>query len=94
MNHTATNDISTNQTPTGVDWILMKNPKQTLGKIVQWYKARATKMIRDSGEKEFQWQRNYYERIIRDERGMAAVRRYILNNPVKWLHDKKNESTL
>jgi REP element-mobilizing transposase RayT len=69
----------------------MKNPKQTLGKIVRWYKARAAKMIRDSGEKGFQWQRNYYERIIRDERGFAAVRRYILNNPAKWLHDRENE---
>lgn len=90
-NQSATSDISTNQFPTEADWILMKNPKQTLGKIVRWYKARAAKMIRDSGEKGFQWQRNYYERIIRDERGFAAVRRYILNNPAKWLHDRENE---
>jgi REP element-mobilizing transposase RayT len=27
------------------------------------------------------WQRNYYERIIRNEHEMAALRDYILNNP-------------
>ncbi len=91
INQTTTNDISMHQTPTEIDWILMKNPKQTLGKIVRWYKARTTKMVHDSCEKGFQWQRNYYERIIRDERGLAAIRRYILNNPAKWLRDKENE---
>ncbi len=90
-NQTTTSCISMNQTPTEADWILMKNPKQTLGKIVRWYKARTTKMVHDSCEKGFQWQRNYYERIIRDERGFAAVHQYILNNPAKWLHDRENE---
>jgi REP element-mobilizing transposase RayT len=28
------------------------------------------------------WQRNYYERIIRDEAELIAVRRYIVTNPV------------
>ena len=30
------------------------------------------------------WQRNYYERIIRDERQLEAIRRYILENPARW----------
>ncbi len=30
------------------------------------------------------WQRNYYERIIRSERELFAVRRYIVENPLKW----------
>lgn len=29
------------------------------------------------------WQRNYYESIIRDDRHLAAVRRYIINNPAR-----------
>ncbi len=40
--------------PSMTDWILMRNPKRTLGKIVRWCKARATKMIHDSGQKGFQ----------------------------------------
>lgn len=33
------------------------------------------------------WQRNYYERIIRNERELDAVRRYIANNPARWFED-------
>lgn len=31
------------------------------------------------------WQRNYYEHIIRDEIDLNNVRRYIQNNPNKWI---------
>jgi REP element-mobilizing transposase RayT len=31
------------------------------------------------------WQRNYHERIVRDERAFDAIERYIENNPPKWL---------
>jgi REP element-mobilizing transposase RayT len=30
------------------------------------------------------WQRNYYERIIRDEKSWEKIRGYILNNPIAW----------
>jgi len=36
------------------------------------------------------WQRNYYEHIIRDEKEMDAIRRYILNNPLQWEMDHEN----
>lgn len=36
------------------------------------------------------WQRNYYERIIRDEREMDTLRQYILNNPQQWELDEEN----
>jgi REP element-mobilizing transposase RayT len=36
------------------------------------------------------WQRNYYEHIIRDERELTAIRRYIRNNPLKWSLDRDN----
>src|SRR6185437_8831547 len=31
------------------------------------------------------WQRNYYERIIRDARALANIRRYIRANPSNWI---------
>ena len=34
------------------------------------------------------WQRNYYERIIRDEPELDRVRRYIRENPLKWELDE------
>jgi REP element-mobilizing transposase RayT len=36
------------------------------------------------------WQRNYYERIIRDEAELNAVRQYIRDNPSKWADDPNN----
>jgi REP element-mobilizing transposase RayT len=33
------------------------------------------------------WQRNYYERIIRNEAEMNAIREYIANNPQQWVLD-------
>jgi len=33
------------------------------------------------------WQRNFYEHIIRDERDLQAIRRYIEFNPAQWMAD-------
>lgn len=38
------------------------------------------------------WQRNYYERIIRNERELYATRQYIRNNPAQWGLDEENVS--
>jgi hypothetical protein len=34
------------------------------------------------------WQRNEYERIIRNESQYTAVWKYIENNPVNWIEDE------
>ena len=34
------------------------------------------------------WQRNYFERIIRDEKELNDTRRYIIENPTNWLNDE------
>jgi REP element-mobilizing transposase RayT len=36
------------------------------------------------------WQRNYYERIIRNENELSRIREYIQNNPLKWDLDREN----
>ena len=36
------------------------------------------------------WQRNYHERIIRDERELNQIRRYIIENPQNWAIDENN----
>ncbi|MDD5287273.1 MAG: transposase [Desulfuromonadaceae bacterium] len=36
------------------------------------------------------WQRNYYERVIRNEDELSRAREYIVNNPLKWELDKEN----
>jgi len=34
------------------------------------------------------WQRNYWERIIRDENELNRIREYIINNPSNWHDDE------
>ncbi|MGD8599358.1 MAG: transposase [Anaerolineae bacterium] len=36
------------------------------------------------------WQRNYYEHIVRSERALNAIRRYIAGNPDRWAWDRYN----
>jgi putative transposase len=38
------------------------------------------------------WQRGFYERVIRDERELEALREYIVNNPAVWDVDRENPS--
>jgi len=81
-----------NQTPTGNDdkWILMKNPKQTLGKIVRHFKARSAKQAHDAGGAIFKWQRNYWEHIIRNEKSYYKIKEYMHQNPLYWSQDEEN----
>jgi putative transposase len=78
-----------NQIPTK-NFPLMKNPKVTLGKIIRYYKARSSKYIHDSGYVDFQWQSLFYDRIIRSDKELNAIRDYIANNPLKWCLDEEN----
>ena len=36
------------------------------------------------------WQRNYYERVIRNDIELSLAREYIVNNPLKWDTDDNN----
>lgn len=36
------------------------------------------------------WHRNYYDRIIRNEEELRAIREYIENNPARWALDEEN----
>jgi len=60
-------------------------PVQRLGNIIRGIKMIVVKRMRIE-EKINQpvWQRNYYERIIRNEGEFARIRKYILDNPKKY----------
>lgn len=62
----------------------------SLGSILGQFKSVVTKQIRNMGLSSYKWQRNYFERIIRDEKELNAVREYIFYNPNKWQWDKLN----
>jgi putative transposase len=65
---------------------------KSLGAIIGGFKAACTSRINGlrSTPGAPVWQRNYFERVIRDEAELAAIRRYIENNPAAWAEDEEN----
>jgi hypothetical protein len=61
----------------------------SLGTIIGSFKSATTRYTNRSlgtpGSKV--WHRNYYEHIIRNEKELYNVRRYIRSNPLKWMID-------
>ena len=39
------------------------------------------------------WQRGYYERIVRNERELDLIRKYIVSNPRNWRTDREHNKT-
>ena len=64
----------------------------TLGAILRAFKSLSAIAINKRWVKSGKavWQRNYYEHVIRDGREMGIIRRYILENPVRWDFDPEN----
>lgn len=63
-----------------------------MGRLIGAFKTVSTTRInqlRDTPGARF-WQRNYYEKIIRNERQLQALRRYIVDNPQQWALDSEN----
>ena len=62
-----------------------------LGDVVGAYKSLTTaayiRGVHDAGWSPFHgrlWQRNFYERVVRDEYAMNELRAYIRDNPLRW----------
>jgi len=71
-------------------------PTPTLGMIVGAFKSKSVKdvlaHIDENGLDMIGkiWQRNYFERVIRNERDLDNIRTYIRNNPANWAQDEEN----
>ena len=65
-------------------------PQQPLSEIVRQFKTFSAMRINNLRKMRGSpvWKRNYFERIIRNEKAYMAVQEYIHNNPFKWELDK------
>ena len=65
---------------------------QPLGQLVAEFKSLTTKRINKARETPGQplWQRNYWDRVIRNEKELNRIREYILTNPSRWEVDRLN----
>lgn len=64
---------------------------KSIAAIIGSFKSAATRRINEVRQTLGMsvWQRNYYERIIRDEHALDAARRYVQDNPAKWEQDSE-----
>ncbi|MBI5876936.1 MAG: transposase [Chloroflexi bacterium] len=66
--------------------------RKPLGQLVGAFKTVSAKQI--NGQRNTPgapvWQRNYYEHIIRNDKELNAIRRYVADNPAQWALDREN----
>jgi putative transposase len=68
----------------------LRRAPRSLGSFIAGFKASVTSRAGNELHMTGIWQRNYYEHIIRNDRELNNIRRYILNNPLNWQLDRDN----
>jgi REP element-mobilizing transposase RayT len=62
---------------------------ELIPKIISQYKSSVTRLMRnDLGSNIKIWQRSFYDHIIRDEKDLNRIRKYIIENPANWEKDE------
>jgi putative transposase len=57
---------------------------KSLSSLIGVFKTTSSKQIHIAGLEEFKWQRSFYDRIIRNEKELHYIRKYIRENPLRW----------
>ncbi|MCK4981077.1 MAG: hypothetical protein KAS62_11825 [Candidatus Delongbacteria bacterium] len=64
----------------------------SIGVIIRGFKIGVTKWFKNNTDIPKIWQRNFYERVIRNDIELENVREYIRNNPLNWEIKKRGSS--
>jgi putative transposase len=73
--------------------IFYDRTKMELSKLLQQFKRAVTMKQKEiANESDFKWQRSFYDRIIRNEKELYHIRKYIEQNPLKWELEKDIEN--
>ena len=67
---------------------------KSLSELIGAFKTTSSKRIHRSGLPSFQWQKSFYEQIIRNDQELIRIREYIQNNPLRWELDIENPGDL
>lgn len=67
-----------------------KAKNHDLSEIIRGFKTFSSKRINEllDQKETFHWQKSFYDRIIRSEKELFQIRKYILQNPLKWELDR------
>lgn len=87
MHHAPTHILVPNGPAMPMERQFAKPIKNSLSTIVSAYKASVTRKINCFRKTPggIIWQRNYYEKIVRNNDALFVVRKYIINNPGKYI---------
>ena len=68
--------------------------RKSLGQLIGAFKTITTKRINlaQGTPGQMLWQRNFYERVIRNSQELERAREYIVNNALRWAIDQENPS--
>lgn len=77
-------DRPTGTTPGSLSAVIQNFTSITSRKINQIRKTPGKKL----------WQRNFHDRIIRNDRELFNIRQYIIDNPLKWEVDNENPNAV
>jgi REP element-mobilizing transposase RayT len=64
-------------------------PYQKLSIVVGSFKSAVSKLVHKYNlSSKFCWQKSFYDHIIRSEKELFEIRKYMENNPLKWNEDR------
>ncbi len=68
------------------------NKLHSLSEIIRGFKTFSSKQINKTikTKNKFEWQRSFYDHIIRNDKSLNNIREYIINNPKAWEKDENN----
>lgn len=68
----------------------------SLSDVIGKLKSFSCKKIRGvlEDDEKFEWQKSFYDRIIRNEKELYQIRKYIQENPLRWDIEKDNPENL
>jgi putative transposase len=75
------------KSPSEIFQFLNKKSKQTIPKVVQQYKSSVKRKI-NKQEKFFAWQSRYHDTIVKNQKDLIIIKKYIKNNLINWEKDK------
>ena len=82
--------VKTGRMPSAPTSASLRRAPRSLGSFIAGFKASVTSRTGRELNMTGIWQRNYYEHIIRNERELHNIARYIRDNPLNWQLDRDN----
>jgi len=78
--------------PTKTESTIYHRRFNLLSKTICAFKTTSSKMIHQSGQEFFAWQRSFHDHVIRNEPELNRIREYIWANPLMWQLDRTDDA--